>query len=112
MENRTYDTTGFLHTSQSPQVSSADSLPDKTNTTDASIAGAVEGLYGTVASKDSAAEEAVYSALVDSGTTGISSQSDEQNENAGNKESVAPMSEVHLDSDPVYHILECGDYEM
>ena len=112
MENRTNDMTGFLCTSQSPQVTSADSLPDKTNTTDASIVRAVEGLYDTVASESHAAEEAVYSALVDSDTTGISSQSDEQNENAGNKESLAPMSEVHLDSDPVYHILECGDYEM
>ena len=41
-------------------------LPDKTITTAASIAGAVEGLYDdTAASEDNAAEEAVCSVLVD-----------------------------------------------
>ena len=111
MDNRTYDTTDFP-TSQPPQVASADTLPNQMNLTAASLAGAVEGLYDTVASEDGAAEEAVYSVLVDDGTTGIASQNDKQNENAGNEESLVPMSEVHLDSDPVYHILECDDYQM
>ena len=109
MDNRTYDMTDFP-TSQPPQVASADTLPNQMNLPAASLAGAAEGLYDTVASEDSAAEEAVYSVLVDSGTTDIASQNDKQNGNAGNEESLAPMSEVHLDSDPVYHILECDDY--
>ena len=97
-------------TSQPPQVASADTSPNLMSLTAASNAGAVQGLYDTVASEDGAAEEAVYSVLVDSGTTDIASQNDKQNGNAGNEESVAPTSEVHLDSDPVYHILECDDY--
>ena len=112
MDNRTYDMTDFPDTSWMPQVTSADTLPDQTNKTDASTAGAAEGLYDTVASEYNAAEEAVYSVLVDSGTASTASQDDEQNKNAGNKEIVAPLSEVYLDSDPVYHILECGDYQM
>ena len=78
--------------------------------TDASIAGAVEGLYDTVASEDCAVEEAVYSVLVDSGTDSTASENGKQNKNTRNKESVAPMSEVHLDSDAVYHVLESYDY--
>ena len=110
MENRTYDDmTGFPDMSQPSQVTSADTLPNQMNLTATSLAGVVEGLYDTVASEDSTAEEAAYSVLVDGGTTGISSQNDKQNENAGNKESVALISEVHLDSDPVYHDLDCSD---
>ena len=108
MGNRTYDMTSFPDTSQPSQVTSADAFPNQMNLTAASITGAVEGMYDTVASEDSAAAEAVYSVLVDSNKAGIASQNDEQNKNAG----VAPMSEVHLDSDPVYHILECDDYQM
>ena len=111
MDNRTYDMTDFP-TSQPPQVASADTLPNQMNLPAASLAGAAEGLYDTVASEDSAAGEAVNSMLVDSGTAGIASQNDKQNENAGNEESPAPMSEAHLDSDPVYHILECDNYQM
>ena len=114
MDNRTYDNmTDFPDTSQSSQLTSADTLPNQMNLRAATLVGGVEGLYDTVASEDSAAEEAVYSVLVDDGgTTGVSSQKDKQNKNAGKIESLAPMSEVHLDFDAVYSILECGDYEM
>ena len=108
MDNRAYDITDIPNTSQSPQVTSAYTLPDQIKKTDASIAVAMEGLYDRVVSEDSAAEEAVYSVL-DGGTAGIASQNASQNRNAGKKESVTPKSEV---SDPIYHILECDDYQM
>ena len=103
--------TDFPNTSQLSQVTSADTTPDQINTTAASLTGAVEGLYATVTSENSAADEAVYSGL-DGGTASTASHNDKRNEHAGNKESIAPMSELPLDSDPVYHILECGDYQM
>ena len=110
MENRTYDDmTGFPDMSQPSQVTSADTSPNQMNLTASSKAGVEEVFYDTVASEDSAAGEAVYSVLVDSGTAGISSQNDKQNENAGNIESVALIPEVPLDSDPVYHDLDCSD---
>ena len=59
-------------TAQVPIIT-ADTLADQTNNTAASIGGAVEGLYDTVASEDSATEEAVYSVLVDSGTASTAS---------------------------------------
>ena len=51
------------HTSKS-QVTPADHLINL-KITDGSITGAVEGLYDKSASEESAAEEAVYSVLVD-----------------------------------------------
>ena len=107
MDNRTYGVTDYPHTSQSPQITSADTLPDQTNTTDASITGAA--VYDTVASEDTAAEEAVYSALV-GGTAGTASENVYQYENTGKKNSVS--SEMHLDTAPIYHVLESGDCHM
>ena len=62
MDSRTYDMTDY-HTSKS-QVTSADILPNLKKT-DGSITGAVNGLYDKSVSEESAAEEAVYSVLVD-----------------------------------------------
>ena len=50
--------------------------------------------------------------LVDSGTASKASENAKQNENTKYKESVAHMSEVHLDSDSMYHVLESDDYQM
>ena len=112
MNNRTYGMTDFSENSvqqSTAQVAriTADTLPDQTNATDASIAGPVEGLYDTVTS----VEEAVYSVLADSDTASTASENAKQNKNTRNKESVAPMSEVHLNSDAIYHVLESDDYQ-
>ena len=52
----------------------ADNLPHQTNKTDASNTGAVEGLYDTVVSENSAAAEAVCSVLVNNDTASTASE--------------------------------------
>jgi len=99
--------TEFLGSATQAIQTPADTLTDPTNQSHAKITDTVEGLYDTVASEDGAAAEAVYSVL-DRGT-GTTSENEKPRESIA---SVSLKSELQLDSDPIYYVLESDDYQV